>query len=106
VPNDCVGLIIGKGGETIRQLQQESGAKIQVARKEVTATNMRNVFVEGTPDRYEIAKKLIDEIVDEHKRLHSNSVTIGDTNPYGEPKARIPIPNNLIGAVIGKFVKS
>jgi len=28
VPNDCVGLIIGKGGETIRQLQQESGAKI------------------------------------------------------------------------------
>ena len=28
VPNDIVGLIIGKGGETIRQLQLESGAKI------------------------------------------------------------------------------
>jgi far upstream element-binding protein len=28
VPNDCVGLVIGKGGETIRNLQQESGAKI------------------------------------------------------------------------------
>jgi len=38
VPNDCVGLIIGKGGETIRQLQVESGAKIQVAKKEVEAT--------------------------------------------------------------------
>ena len=28
VPNDCVGLIIGKGGETIRNLQLQSGAKI------------------------------------------------------------------------------
>ena len=28
VPNDCVGLIIGKGGDTIRHLQQKSGCKI------------------------------------------------------------------------------
>jgi transcription antitermination factor NusA-like protein len=28
VPNDIVGLIIGKQGETIRKLQQDSGAKI------------------------------------------------------------------------------
>ena len=28
IPNDIVGLIIGKGGETIRQLQAASGAKI------------------------------------------------------------------------------
>ena len=28
VPNDCVGLVIGKGGETIRLLQADSGAKI------------------------------------------------------------------------------
>jgi len=26
VPNDCVGLVIGKGGETIKKLQDESGA--------------------------------------------------------------------------------
>jgi transcription antitermination factor NusA-like protein len=28
VPNDAVGLIIGKSGETIRRLQNQSGAKI------------------------------------------------------------------------------
>ena len=28
VPNECVGLIIGKGGETIRYLQMKSGSKI------------------------------------------------------------------------------
>jgi hypothetical protein len=30
----------------------ESGAKIQVAKKEIQDTNMRNVFVEGPPERY------------------------------------------------------
>lgn len=65
VPNECVGLIIGKGGETIRQLQQESGAKIQVAKKEMQNTGVRNVFVDGPADRYEAAKKLIENIVNE-----------------------------------------
>ena len=27
VPNDCVGLVIGKGGDTIKMLQTNSGAK-------------------------------------------------------------------------------
>ena len=63
VPNDIVGLIIGKGGDTIRQLQVESGAKIQVAKKEVSETGMRNVFVEGPDDKYRRAKEMIDDII-------------------------------------------
>ncbi len=48
VPNDCVGLVIGKGGETIRRLQAESGAKeVQVAADSAPGSNCRNVFVEG-----------------------------------------------------------
>ncbi len=69
VPNECVGLIIGKGGETIRQLQQESGAKIQVAKKEIANTHVRNVFVDGPEDRYERAKALIEAIVQEARQL-------------------------------------
>ena len=63
VPQDAVGLIIGKGGETIRTLQLESGAKVQVAKKTVEETGMRNVFVEGPDDKYRKAKQMIDEIV-------------------------------------------
>ena len=55
-------MIIGKGGDTIRQLQQESGAKIQVAKKEVQNTGSRNVFVDGPEDRYDLAKKLIENM--------------------------------------------
>lgn len=84
VPNDIVGLIIGKGGETIRQLQNESGAKIQVAVKEVEATNCRNVFVEGPDDKYRKAKELIDDIIKVQKQTSNPQVqvSVGDYNPF------------------------
>ena len=74
VPNDIVGLIIGKGGETIRELQSKSGAKIQVAVKEVEATNCRNVFVEGPDDKYRKAKEMIDEIIKVQKQTSNPQV--------------------------------
>jgi far upstream element-binding protein len=69
VPNECVGLIIGKGGETIRFLQMRSGSKIQVAKKEIPGSSLRNVFIEGPPEKFDGARKLIEEIVDEHRRI-------------------------------------
>ena len=48
VPNNCVGLVIGKAGETIRQLKENSGARlVQVAMENQPGSHMRNVFVEG-----------------------------------------------------------
>ena len=72
VPNECVGLIIGKGGEMIRALQLKSGAKIQVAKCMIPDTNDRNVFVEGPLDKYDMAKQLVDSIVEEHYKLASS----------------------------------
>lgn len=69
VPNECVGLIIGKGGEMIRALQLKSGAKISVAKAMIPDTLKRNVFVEGLLETYMVAKQLIDAIVDEHVKL-------------------------------------
>ena len=66
VPNECVGLIIGKGGEMIRALQIKSNAKISVAKAMIPDTTLRNVFVEGSLEIYMVAKKLIDSIIDEH----------------------------------------
>jgi far upstream element-binding protein len=79
VPNECVGLIIGKGGETIRQLQQQTGAKIQVAKKEMPHKGVRNVFVEGSVERYDHAKRLIDEIIAEVR--HSLSLLVVPQDP-------------------------
>ena len=68
IPNHCIGLIIGKGGETIRNLQAQTGAKVQIAKKESPhEPNKRNVFIEGPTEKYEAMKKLIEEICDSER---------------------------------------
>ncbi|RUP47817.1 hypothetical protein BC936DRAFT_145305 [Jimgerdemannia flammicorona] len=50
VPNDSVGFIIGKGGETVRMLQDQSGAKIKVEQvRGGPPSAERNVFIYGKP---------------------------------------------------------
>lgn len=109
VPNDIVGLIIGKGGETIRQLQLESGAKIQVAIKEVEATGMRNVFVEGSDEKYRKAKEMIDDIIRVQKQTSTPQVqvAVGEFNPFVSSFTKgklykFEIPDKMVGLVIGK----
>lgn len=58
VPNDCVGLVIGKEGETIKLIAKRSGAiKVQVATCSAPGSNSRNIFVEGDFDAVERVRK-------------------------------------------------
>lgn len=101
MPNDCVGLIIGKGGETIRLLQNESGARIQVAKKE-SGQGMRNVYVEGSADKFEKAKQLIEDIIKDNKKSNDSLMHIGESNPFEGPHYKMPVPQKHVGQVIGK----
>lgn len=67
IPNGRVGVIIGKGGETIKYLQLQSGAKIQVTRDMDADPNSQSRMVElmGTPDSIASAEKLINEVLAE-----------------------------------------
>ena len=119
VPNDCVGLIIGKNGETIRRLNRESGCKVQIAIKPIPNTDVRNVFIEGPPEKYEIAKKLIEEIVSEqitlkernpffqlnllnNQAVNSSDPLVGQVNPFPGPHTPLRIPNKMVGLIIGR----
>ncbi|XP_020272012.1 far upstream element-binding protein 2-like [Asparagus officinalis] len=71
VPNNKVGLIIGKGGETIKTMQANSGARIQVIPLHLPpgdTSNERTVHMEGTNEQIEAAKKLVNEIVNSENR--------------------------------------
>lgn len=72
VPNGRVGVIIGKGGETIKYLQLQSGAKIQVTRDMDADPNSatRGVDLMGTPDQIAKAEQLIKDVLSEV--LHLN----------------------------------
>ena len=59
VPNDSVGLVIGKQGATIRMLEHSSSARIQIAKECPPGTNMRPITVTGPPAGVESAKTMI-----------------------------------------------
>lgn len=53
VPNECVFMVMGKGGETLQQIQYESGAlRVELASRPTPGTNSRDVYVEGSYDAY------------------------------------------------------
>jgi len=59
VDPECFGKIIGRGGDTIRRLQEESGVRMQVDR-----TNSR-VQITGDASGCEVARTLLQEVLDE-----------------------------------------
>ncbi|KAF9087209.1 hypothetical protein BGX23_008299 [Mortierella sp. AD031] len=65
VPQESIGLVIGRGGETVKQLQIQSRAKIQVQQVDpsVPAPPERTINLFGPPEAVEYAKQLIMEKV-------------------------------------------
>lgn len=70
VPTSCVGIVIGKGGETIRDLQTRSGAYIKVTpdRDANEKDEERNIFISGRSEDIELAHNLLNDIVNEGLR--------------------------------------
>ena len=64
IPNEAVGLVIGRSGETIRQLQIRAGADIQVSRDDQYGEE-RGIVITGPPENVAMAKSLVQQIVSE-----------------------------------------
>merc|ERR1719431_1696539 len=67
VPDQMVGLIIGKGGEQITRILRESGAKVQIE-QDSGGMPERTCTITGAPDARERAKEMIMEIVSQSDR--------------------------------------
>lgn len=67
IPSGRVGVIIGKSGDTIKYLQLQSGAKIQVTRDMDADPNAstRAVDITGTPEQIARAEQLINDVLAE-----------------------------------------
>ena len=100
VPNNVVGFVIGRGGETIREIQAMSGASIQMQREIEMAPGQteRRLTMRGPPAAIQNAKEGVNRAIAEAKkrqgmrnRVHSSMVS---------KQARIP--DKAVGFVIGK----
>lgn len=93
VPNDKIGLVIGKGGIVIKELMSKTGTQISIPHEpERENPEFRSIIVTGEPDRVLEAKRLIHEIVDGQM----------GAIPPGIPTTTYNIPDDKVGLVIGK----
>ncbi|KAG5049133.1 hypothetical protein JHK85_010236 [Glycine max] len=68
VPNEKVGLIIGRSGETIKSLQTKSGVRIQLIPQHLSEgddSKERTVQVTGDKRQIQIAQELIKEVMNQ-----------------------------------------
>jgi predicted PilT family ATPase len=63
---------------------------------------LRNVFVEGAPEKYQKAKDMIEEIIREHRRATDPIIHVGDTNPFVGNMEKLRVPDKYVGLIIGK----
>ena len=96
VPRSAVGHVIGKGGVNVRRITERTGARVDVAKKEVVGASTREVTVTGTPHEVRAAVSMIKALVDEaeqgdYTREHDAAAVV--RNVQCEPE--------LLGRVIG-----
>ena len=115
VPDKTVGLIIGRGGETIRDLQERSGCHVNIVGENKSINGKRPVNLIGTVEAAAKAEALIWEIVDSDTRVGSQGGqqrdggrggfdAYGGGGGAGDGKINesIQVPSEAVGMMIGK----
>jgi far upstream element-binding protein len=111
VPDRTVGLIIGRGGETIRDLQERSGCHVNIVGENKSINGLRPVNLIGSVQAQQRAKDLIMEIVEsDTKNMGGKGPDggrhLGRDDPYagGQDKVNdsIMVLGEAVGMIIGK----
>ncbi|KAI5069007.1 hypothetical protein GOP47_0015308 [Adiantum capillus-veneris] len=102
IPNAKVGLVIGKGGDTIKQIQLQSGARVQITKDMDHNPNVpfRTVELMGTPEQIERAEQAIHDVIAEADAAAANT-TQATYAPAGE-QIQLTVPTNKVGLIIGR----
>ncbi|CAI8589389.1 unnamed protein product [Vicia faba] len=108
VPSNKVGVLIGKSGDTIRYLQYNSGAKIQITRDAEADphSSTRPVELIGTVESIDKAEKLMSAVIAEADAGGSPALVARGLSPaqaiVGSDQVQIQVPNEKVGLIIGK----
>ncbi|RYG67648.1 hypothetical protein EON64_07005, partial [archaeon] len=102
VPNNLVGLIIGRGGENIVRIQTQLSVKCQIAKESEMrpGDTLRSIFIKGAKSNVDEAKKKIDEVIEMHTNKPQADMNRRELqSPF---VVKLPVPNDKIGIIIGK----
>uniref|UniRef100_A0A8C4IUL5 K Homology domain-containing protein n=1 Tax=Dicentrarchus labrax TaxID=13489 RepID=A0A8C4IUL5_DICLA len=101
IPAGKAGLVIGKGGETIKQLQERAGVKMILIQDASQGPNVdKPLRIIGDPYKVQQAQEMVQEILRE--RDHGG---FSERNDFGSRMGGgmdIPVPRHSVGVVIGR----
>uniref|UniRef100_G1TJG3 K Homology domain-containing protein n=1 Tax=Oryctolagus cuniculus TaxID=9986 RepID=G1TJG3_RABIT len=101
IPAGKAGLVIGKGGETIKQLQERAGVKMILIQDGSQNTNVdKPLRIIGDPYKVQQACEMVMDILRER-----DQGGFGDRNEYGSRIGGgidVPVPRHSVGVVIGR----
>ena len=82
VPNATAGLVIGRGGSTIKALQEETGAKIMISgRDEAKVPGERIITISGNTDqRTEATQKVISKVSADAENMANKNLTYSNSS--------------------------
>lgn len=101
VPSYAAGAIIGKGGETIAQIQKDTNTKIKMSKANdfYPGTSDRVCLISGLPDAIMTILKFIMQKMRERPEGGSKDFKIDQER---EKQMKVLIPNSTAGMIIGK----
>ncbi|XP_026750749.1 far upstream element-binding protein 3 isoform X2 [Galleria mellonella] len=111
LPGPKVGLIIGKNGKTIKQLQEQSGAKMVVIQDGPNTEYEKPLRISGDPSKVEHAKQLVYELLAEkdmgigggQRSQYDDAYSPQDQgNGLATNSTEVSVPKIAVGVVIGR----
>lgn len=81
VTNVAAGLVIGKGGSTIKEIQEQSCAKINISKRDEGVSNERVLVISGdVQQRLQACNKIIEKMAEEPDKMSSSTVKYSTLN--------------------------
>ncbi|XP_067895475.1 RNA-binding protein Nova-1 isoform X2 [Heterodontus francisci] len=110
IPSYAAGSIIGKGGQTIVQLQKETGATIKLSKSKdfYPGTTERVCLIQGTVEALNAVHSFIAEKIREMPQNVAKTEPVSilqpqtTVNPDRIKQVKIIVPNSTAGLIIGK----
>ncbi|CAH0388599.1 unnamed protein product [Bemisia tabaci] len=85
VPKESIGIVIGRGGSTIKSIQQKSETRINF--KDDENQEYRTCIIRGTPETAQLAESMILEVIKNQPLVETEEIWV---------------PKSAIGIIIGK----
>ncbi|VDO94040.1 unnamed protein product [Soboliphyme baturini] len=97
IPGSKCGLVIGKGGETIKSIQERAGVKmVMIQDGNQVSSTPKPLRIIGEMEKVEYAKRLVDEI------MNSKDDRMPMYNDYGSMSGNKSTGESAVGVIIGK----